>query len=344
MAIKKRAQIKNNNKKLIKNVLNPGIKEQLKNSSSNRIISRILIAVVVLACLWEVFQTLKNQQVPQLKANLILKIDSSTKGAGSFVAWGAAEVGRDKIIVADNKNNRLILFNRKGDFLKSWGTFTTDKHKTVKFNEPSGITLDDRGNAYVIDSWNGSMEGFNENGGEIAYFGLINSGLYGPRGIGFDGSYFIIADTGSHRIVFISPKGEIVKTWGSMGSGDGHFNNPVAVTSDKKGNYFVADMNNNRVQILDSNFKNIKYIKLKDIVSAIAVDREGHIYVGTDSDKGEIEIFNSTGNALGTLVDMNGSGDPFRHIKFMTVTPDDLLLVTYDDSVCLYQPPSFDQK
>jgi len=343
MATKKRIPINKKNKSE-KIVLTHEGAISKKTSNTNKLIARILIAVVVFACVWEVFQMMANQAVPQLKTNLILKIDSSTKGAGPFGAWGASEVGRDKIIVADNKNNRLLLFNRKGDFLKSWGTFMIDKHKTAKFNEPSGITADDRGNAYVIDSWNGSIEGFDENGNEIARFGLTGLGLYGPRGIGFDGNNFIIADTGSHRIVFVSPKGEIVKSWGSAGSGDGHFNNPVAVTSDEKGNYFVADMNNSRVQILDSNLKNIKYIKLKDIVSAVAVDKEGHIYVGTDSDKGEVEVFNSNGNALGTLVDTAGSGDPFRHIKFMTVTSDDLLLMTYDDSVCLYQLPSFSQK
>jgi DNA-binding beta-propeller fold protein YncE len=344
MATKKRIPVKNKKTKLQENVLSSRVGAQGKKGNFNKMISRILVAVVVLACLWEVFQTIGNQEIPRLKTNLILKIDSSTKGVGPFGAWGASELGRDKIIVADNKNNRLLLFDRRGDFLKTWGTTIVDKHKVVKFNEPSGITADDHGNAYVVDSWNASIEGFNENGDQISRFNLSDKGFYGPRGIGFDGNDFMIADTGSHRIVLIDSKGEVVKTWGSSGVGDGHFNNPIAVTSDKKGKYFVADMGNNRVQILDADGKKIKYIKFKEMVTGVAVDKEGHIYVGTDSNNGEVEIFNSDGNALGTLVDMAGSGDPFRHTKYITVTSDDLLLMAYDDSVCLYQLPSFSQK
>jgi sugar lactone lactonase YvrE len=343
MATKKRIPINKKNKSE-KIVLTHEGAISKKTSNTNKLIARILVTIVIFACIWEVFQIMANQEVPQLKTSLILKIDSSTKGAGPFVAWGTSEVGRDKIIVADNKNNRLLLFDRKGDFLKSWGTFAVDKHKTGKFSEPSGITSDDRGNAYVVDSWNGSVEGFNENGDQISCFNLSDKGFYGPRGIGFDGTNFVIADTGSHRIVTVDPKGVITKIWGSSGTGDGHFNNPIAVTSDKKGNYFIADMGNNRIQILDADGKKIKYIKFKDMVTAVAVDKEGHIYVGTDSNKGEVEVFNSNGNALGTLVDMAGSGDAFRHIKFITVTSDDLLLMTYDDAVCLYQIPAFSQK
>jgi hypothetical protein len=344
MATKKRISVNDKKKKPegIASTRKDDTSEKISNA--NKLIARILVAVVVFACVWEVFQMMANQTVPQLKTSLIFKIDSSAKGAGQFGAWGAAEVGRDKIIVADNKNNRLLLFNRKGDFLKSWGTFLTNKHKTAKFNEPSGITSDDRGNAYVVDSWNGSIEGFDENGDQISRLDVSDKGFYGPRGIGFDGNNFLIADTGSHRIVIVDTKGGIVKTWGSAGTGDGYFNNPIAVTSDKKGHYFVADMGNNRIQILDADGKKIKYIKFNDMVSAVAVDKEGHIYVGTDSNKGEIEVFNSNGNTLGTLVDMAGSGDSFRHIKFLTVTSDDLLLMTADDTVSLYQLPSFSQK
>jgi len=338
MAIKKKKYVKN--KKSEENVLNSNVKVQGKNNNSNKMISRILVAVVVLACLWEVFQTIGNQEVPQLKTNLVMKFDSGTKGAGPFVAWGAAEVGKDKIIIADSKNNRLVMFNRKGDFLKSWGSHGTNNKKENQFNEPSGMTSDDHGNAYVLDCWNSFIKGFNEKGDEIARISLGDKGFYGPRGVDFDGNSFVVADTGSHRIVFIDPKSNIVKIWGSLGSGDDHFNNPIAVTTDKKGHYYVADMDNHRVQYLDANGKKIKYIKFNDRVSAVAVDKEGRVYVGTDANKGEVEVFNSDGNALGTLVDMAGSGDTFRNIKFMTITSDDLLLMTSDDSVYLYQLPS----
>jgi sugar lactone lactonase YvrE len=45
----------------------------------------------------------------------------------------------------------------------------------------------------------------------------------------------------------------LVKTWGSLGHGDGQFEWPWGVTVDSSGNVYVADAHNNRVQKFDSN-------------------------------------------------------------------------------------------
>lgn len=336
MAIKKKTSVGNKKTAPSKKALAREIEAPVKTNTSNRVVAKVLVVMIVLACAWEVFQMTENQVIPQLKASLVLKIDSGTKGTGGFTAWGASEVGHDKILVADSKNNHLLLFDRKGNFLKSWGA---TKNKVKQFNEPSGMTPDDHGNAYVLDCWNSAVKGFNENG-EIAHISLSDKGFYGPRGICFDGSNFAIADTGSHRIVFMDPKSNVVKIWGSLGSGEGHFNNPIAIACDKKGHYFVADMDNHRVQYLDSDGKKIKFVDFKGRVNAVAVDSEERVYVGTDANNGEVEVLNSNGTPLGTLTDATGSSDMFKNIKFMTVTSDDLLLMTSDDGVCLYQLPS----
>jgi DNA-binding beta-propeller fold protein YncE len=312
-----------------------------KSKKINKIMAGILVVVVILVCVWEFSQT-TIQDIPKLKTNLVIKLNSEIKGAGTFIPWGAASAGPDRIIVADNQNNRLLMFDRKGNFVKSWGTFG---NKADQFHEPSGMTADDKGNAYVLDAWNSAIKGFDEKGKEITNLNLSNQGFFGPRGIGFDGNNFVIADTGSHRIVLVGPQGNIIASRGSMGTGDDNFKGPMAVTSDEKGRYFVADTDNARVQILDSNFKKIKFLDdFKGKVNSIAVDKEGRIYVGTDMNDSEVEVFNSNGGLLGTLVDSTGSGEPFRGAKFMSITPDDLLLLTSGDAVCLYQLPVFGRK
>ncbi|HTA77460.1 MAG TPA: NHL repeat-containing protein [bacterium] len=311
-----------------------------QTSKANKMMARILVVVVFLACAWEALQML-NHDVPKLKTELVLKLNAEIKGAGVFIPWGAAAIGKDKIVVADNQNNRLLEFNRKGDFVKSWGKLGKG---AVEFHEPSGMTADDQGNAYVLDAWNSAIKGFNENGKEIANIDLTNQGFFGPRGLAFDNGNFLIADTGSHRVVLVGPKGNLISSMGNMGTGEGHFKGPLATATDGKGHYYVADTDNNRVQYLDSAFKKIKYFELTGKVNSVAVDKEGRVYVGTDANDGEVKVFNSNGSVLGTLVDNSGSGEPFRGAKFMTVTSDDMLLMTNGDSVYLYNLPNFNQK
>jgi sugar lactone lactonase YvrE len=311
-----------------------------QNSKANKMMARIIVVVIFLACAWEGLQMI-NHDVPKLKTELVLKLNAEIKGAGVFVPWGAAAIGKDKIVVADNQNNRLLEFNRKGDFVKSWGKLGKG---AAEFHEPSGMTADDQGTAYVLDAWNSAIKGFNESGKEVANIDLTNQGFFGPRGLAFDNGNFVIADTGSHRVVLAGPKGNIISSMGNMGTGEGHFKGPLAAATDGQGHYYVADTDNNRVQCLDSTFKKIKYLELTGKVNSVAVDKEGRVYVGTDANDGEVKVFNPKGGVLGTLVDNSGSGEPFKGAKFMTVTFDDMLLITTGDTVYLYNLPNFNQK
>ena len=44
-----------------------------------------------------------------------------------------------------------------------------------------------------------------------------------------------------------------VNQWGKLGTADGEFDGPTAISVDSSGNVYVADLNNNRIQKFDSN-------------------------------------------------------------------------------------------
>ena len=46
-----------------------------------------------------------------------------------------------------------------------------------------------------------------------------------------------------------SPEGRILRKWGSEGFGDGQFESPFGIAVDASGNVYVADNQNNRVQV-----------------------------------------------------------------------------------------------
>ncbi len=329
MALKKKKTVKNHKKTL-------GTSSQ----KANQIIARVLLLVVVLGGVWEYLQSL-NKETPKLKASMILKLDSQVKGVGPFVPWGAVDLDNDKIAVADNQNNRILLFDRKGDFIRAWGK---PGQKADQFHEPSGITTDGKNNIYVMDAWNNAIKGFDLKGKMIANIDLSKSGFFGPRGLAFDGTNFIVADTGSHRVVFVSPKGEIMATWGSKGTDDKNMQGPLAVVTDQKGNYFVADTDNDRIQWLDAHGDKVRFSKLNGQAQAVAVDHEGRVYAGVKADDGQVRVYDPQGHLLGSIIDQSGTPEPFKNNKYLAITQDDLLLIASGDSVYLYHLPVFDQK
>ena len=65
-----------------------------------------------------------------------------------------------------------------------------------------------------------------------------------------DGSV-LVADTGNKRIVKLSgADGDVVTSYGTAGSGQGQFNEPVGLALGPNGDIYVADTWNGRVQLL----------------------------------------------------------------------------------------------
>src|SRR3954452_15823111 len=57
-----------------------------------------------------------------------------------------------------------------------------------------------------------------------------------------------VSDANNERIVEVDADGAIVRTWGSVGSGEGQFLGPAGVALDSSGNVYVADLSNHRIQ------------------------------------------------------------------------------------------------
>ncbi|HXL73792.1 MAG TPA: NHL repeat-containing protein, partial [bacterium] len=265
-----------------------------ESGSNNKNIARVLVGVVLIFCVIESFNLFQTEPV-KVKAQLISKVDGTENPSGPFTAWGIAPIGTDKFVVADNQHDRLIEFDRQGNFLTAWGKHGSEVNN---FHEPSGLVSDGKGNVYVADTWNSAIKGFDEKGKMILDFDLTKyPGFFGPRGIGFDGSNFVIADTGSHRVALIGLDGTMGPTWGHLGSNSGEYKNLQDATSDEKGNYFVADTDNDRVQWLNKDGKVIEIIKNLPQAKAVAVDAEGKLYVSSDADGGTVKVYSLSTNS-----------------------------------------------
>ncbi|HVZ80834.1 MAG TPA: NHL repeat-containing protein [bacterium] len=315
---------------------NPSVIIPLLGGLDRNVLVRSVIVVAGLICLVEVLNLYHGDVTKDYKVRSTLSISGATDSCGHFNAWGVASIGRDRILVVDQGGNRLLLFDRQGDCVKSWGKAGSGPGE---FHEPSGATSDGKGHVFVMDTWNTAIKGYDENGKQVLDLNLANKNLYGPRGIGFDGRDFVLADTGSHRIALISPDGSVAATWGRRGTGEGEYQGPQDVAADGKGHYFVADTENHRVQCLDQDGRVTKVLKFKKGVASVAVDAKGRLFVSTSNSEGYscIKAYTIQGDYLGDLRDEKGGLVPGD--RGLTVTPEDTLVCAGGDHVYFYQLP-----
>lgn len=75
----------------------------------------------------------------------------------------------------------------------------------------------------------------------------------GPTGVVVapSGDIFVADGHGNSRIVKLSKDGTFIKQWGRKGTGPGEFDLPHYIDMDSRGRIFVADRNNNRIQLFD---------------------------------------------------------------------------------------------
>jgi sugar lactone lactonase YvrE len=68
---------------------------------------------------------------------------------------------------------------------------------------------------------------------------------------GPDGTIYISDGYVNSRVAKISKDGDWIKSWGERGKGPGQFNTPHSIAADAKGNIYVADRANRRIQVFD---------------------------------------------------------------------------------------------
>jgi DNA-binding beta-propeller fold protein YncE len=126
-----------------------------------------------------------------------------------------------------------------------------------------------------------------------------------------DGSIYIL-DTGNHRVLEVSPEGEIQNTWGEFGSSEsgsdqpGTFNEPWGMAIDKDGYIYIADTWNHRIQKFTANGNFITtwgHFGQAETPDAfwgprdVLVDDFGHVYV-TDTGNKRIVVFTLDGEFI----------------------------------------------
>jgi len=195
-----------------------------------------------------------------------------------------------------SKLDPVMEFDAKGNFVKSFGAgllqfahgFTIDKsnHLWVTDGVPPGGkgTL---GHTVLEFDTNGkllrTMGKPGVPGSAPDRFTEPNAVLVAP-----DGSIFVSQShtsnyKGTPRVIKFDANGKFIKQWGSSGTGPGQFGIPHCLAMDSKGNLYVGDRDNNRIQIFTQDGKLLGQLTQFGRPSGIAIDRNDVMYV-TDSE------------------------------------------------------------
>ena len=210
-------------------------------------------------------------------------------------------------LTQDNKIkdiDTIYKFSAKGDVVKSFGR--------GRFIWPHGLHVDREGNVWVTDAATTPAVAMAAKGGVKAghqVFKFSPEGrvlmTFGEAGVaGNDEKHFrspssvavaqngdiFIADghelNGNNRVMKFSKDGRFIKQWGKTGYAPGEFRTLHGIAIDQQGRIFIADRNNNRIQLFDQEGKHLSTWTQFGTPSGIALDDKGQIYVADSESDG----------------------------------------------------------
>ena len=190
------------------------------------------------------------------------------------ILFGITVDSLDNVYVADSGNAAIRKITPEGKVTtidlepeKLYG----DDPRSGRFNVVKGIGLDSEGNIFAADSNTHTIHKITHEGKLITFAGHFaergkvdaigdDARFNVPTGIALDkvGNIYV-ADSSSHTIRKITPKGEVTTIAGQPGApgavdGDAHmakFNFPLGVAVDLAGNVYVADSSNSTIRKID---------------------------------------------------------------------------------------------
>ena len=254
------------------------------------------------------------QPADQPKAEPNPKANHYVEVPGFFKLPPGRSMGSSSAVMGDSKGNIWVVdrcaanscvdspldpimeFDAKGNFVKAFGAgllqfahgfFIDSKdHLWITDGVPPG-GKGKLGHAVLEFDTNGkllrTMGKPGEPGSAPDRFTEPNAVLVAP-----DGSIFVSQNhtnnyKGTPRVIKFDAKGKFIKQWGSSGTGPGEFGMPHCLAMDSKGNLYVGDRDNNRIQIFTQDGKLLGILTQFGRPSGISIDRNDVIYV-TDSE------------------------------------------------------------
>ena len=165
--------------------------------------------------------------------------------------------GKDQVYCFTRGKHPVIVFDSDGNFLRSWGDGV--------FKRAHGATIGPDDTIFLTDDGDHTVRKCTLDGKILMTLGVPGKAAPYQGGEPFNrcthvafspqGDIYVSDGYGNSRVHKYSPDGKLLLSWGESGSDPGQFNIVHNIVTDKDGWVYVADRENNRVQVFDGNGK-----------------------------------------------------------------------------------------
>jgi sugar lactone lactonase YvrE len=198
-----------------------------------------------------------------------------------------ANVAFDKdghLFVLTRGDKTFFEFNPDGTFVRSFG----DK----LFTRSHGLRIDREGNLWATDVGGHVVVKMTRDGQPLLTIGTRGEAgewneaagtrkLNQPNDvvIAANGDVFVAqghtpGPDGDARVLKFDKNGKFIKSWGGKGSGPGQFQVAHGIAIDAKGLLWVADRENQRIQVFDQEGKFVREVKYKGLPCSLDIGRQ----------------------------------------------------------------------
>ena len=260
-------------------------------------------------------QELPKAKPPQISYQVVPDFFKIPKGMIMAEAVGVAINSQGHIFLLNRGNHPLLEFTEDGSFVTSYGEGSPVFRipHSIRFDSEDNLWFDSAGDNLVVkfDRNMRVVQALGRREGDMAWVYMTHgieraipgpSNFYQPTdtAVGPDGSTYVTDGYGNSRVVKFTREGNLVKYWGDRGTRPGQFNTPHNIVIDSKSNLYVADRQNNRVQVFDTDGNFIQEWRLDGPAWSLCITPGPNqvIFVGS---VGRIFKMDLNGKVLGTF-------------------------------------------
>jgi DNA-binding beta-propeller fold protein YncE len=267
---------------------------------------------------------------------------------------GVATDSRDRVYVFARSEHPLMVFDRDGAFLSSWGEGA--------FARPHGIFIGPDDAVYCSDDLDHTVRKFTSDGKLLLTLGTrgkpSDTGIDGidyrtikrvggpfnrPTNLALskNGDMYVTDGYGNARVHKFAGDGRLLFSWGEPGTRPGQFNLPHGVAVDKDERVLIADRENSRIQIFDPHGRFLAQWTDVARPMQVVIDRDNNVLVAevgfraglfpwctapADAVGARVSVFSSSGKLLSRW---GGGPEPWAVGDFFA--PHDLWVDSHDD-------------
>jgi sugar lactone lactonase YvrE len=219
---------------------------------------------------------------------------------------GVAVTKKGNILVFNRSAHALLEFDGRGRYLRSLadGVFTlphglrVDAEDNIWATDTGShivVKMDPKGRILMVLGIRGNSSEWHP-AGHLRCFNEPNDVAFGPRG-----EIYVSQGhgKGESRVLKFDRDGTFVKTWGGEGANPGQFRQPHSIVTDTRGNLYIADRSNQRIQVFDGEGTFLRETKHPGTPCGLCMCRDGRHLMLAHGHAGKIIKLDLHGNVLG---------------------------------------------